>query len=107
MIRQKLVALSTYGIYPATYGGPVRVLNLLRRMAQWYDVTVLSYDCHAKLPSHLALAAGLDAWTFPTSAADMRQLLYMLDRSRGLFLHDILCARDYTFGPDFLAVRRG
>ena len=33
MIRQKLVLLATYSVYPATYGGPVRVVNLLRHLS--------------------------------------------------------------------------
>lgn len=106
MIRQKLVSFATYGVSPATYGGPVRVLNLLRGMSKWYDVTVLSYDCHAKAAFEQTLAPGFTVRTFPVKDADMRHLLHLMEVSRGLFLHDVLCASDYTFSDGFLDATR-
>ena len=102
MIRQKLVLLATYSVYPATYGGPVRVVNLLRHLSKWYDITVLSYDCHAKSASRQMLGPGFEARTFPAGDGDMRHLLHLMEQSRGLFFHDILCASDYSFSQDFL-----
>ena len=101
MQRMNILVLSTFGVYPPSYGGQVRIFNLYKHLAAFADITILSYEVFDRDHYTYQIYDGLNLVCFRQTKNAFR-MLRRLSAKTGLFLHDVLCHDGYEFSSEFI-----
>ncbi len=97
----RLAVATTFPVHPRLGGGQVRVYNLYRQLARWFDIEIVSLGAHHDVARVIKLAPGLRETTVPkTRAHDEAERL--LEIECGHVVTDIAMADLYRLTPEYL-----
>jgi len=99
--RRKITVACTFPVHPPRGGGQVRVFQLYRQLARWYDVEIVSFARFGEQAFDSIIAPGLREIRIPMSKAH-HQAEARLAAKVGVPVTDVAMPRLYKLTPVYL-----
>ncbi|MEM3555939.1 MAG: glycosyltransferase family 4 protein [Candidatus Micrarchaeia archaeon] len=103
--KTKMVVFSTYSSYPALHGGQVRLYNLYKNLAKYFDITILSLVEMNKPSYSKILENGLTQICISENRVQAEQK-FKVERETGIPLHDICLIDSFALSEEFMKMAR-
>lgn len=99
----RIVVLSTFDVYPPRDGGQTRYCNIWRNFSSEHEIKILAYEFrNLENERRYYIKENVEVIVPRASSGDARHFDYMMGKT-SLWLHDVLCIRDYSFSDEYLS----
>ena len=86
--RKRITVISTFPVFPRQGGGQVRIYNLYKNLAEFFDIEIISYNWNGQPYFEEFIAPGLKEICVPRSSEHQKQEVVM-EKKVGMSVGDI------------------